>query len=155
MVEKSNESISEQILGEFAATAETVVEALDVYDINLLLDGVKIQPNGAVVVTLPAPKFTAEYDRIIVVFIADDGSYDECKTTVNADGTISFETDHFSKYAVIGVNEEEADDRIGVGAIIAIVVGAVLVVGGGAFVIYWFVIKKKNKPADDNATDAK
>ena len=119
------------------------------------LDGVKIQPNGAVVVTLPAPKFTAEYDRIIVVFIADDGSYDECKTTVNDDGTISFETDYFSKYAVIGVNEEEADDRIGVGAIISIVVGAVLVVGGGAFAIYWFVIKKKNKPADDNATDAK
>ena len=155
VVEKSNESISEQILGEFAATAETVVEALGVYDLNLLLDGVKIQPNGAVVVTLPAPKFTAEYDRIIVVFIADDGSYDECKTTVNADGTISFETDHFSKYAVIGVNEEKADDRIGVGAIIAIVVGAVLVVGGGAFAIYWFVIKKKNKPVDDNATDAK
>lgn len=155
VVEKSNESISEQILGEFATTAETVVEALGVYDLNLLLDGVKIQPNGAVVVTLPAPKFTAEYDRIIVVFIADDGSYDECKSTVNADGTISFETDHFSKYAVIGVNEEEADDRIGVGAIIAIVVGAVLVVGGGAFAIYWFVIKKKNKPADDNTTDAK
>ena len=44
-----------------------------------------------------------------------------------------------------GVNEEEADDRIGVGAIIAIVVGAVLVVGGGGFAIYWFVIKKKNK----------
>ena len=145
VLEKSNESISEQILGEFATTAETVVEALGVYDLNLLLDGVKIQPNGAVVVTLPAPKFTAEYDRIIVVFIADDGSYDECKTTVNADGTISFETDHFSKYAVIGVNEEEADDRIGVGAIIAIVVGAVLVVGGGAFAIYRFIIAKKRK----------
>ena len=152
VVEKPKDSISKQILDEFASTAETVVEALGVYDLNLLLDGVKIQPNGAVVVTLPAPNLTVEYDRIIVVFIAGDGSYDECKTTVNADGTISFETDHFSKYAVIGVNEEEAEDRIGVGGIIAIVLCAILVVGGGVFAVYWFVIKKKDK-SDETVTD--
>ena len=153
VVDKSNESISDQILDEFAETAETVVTALGVYDLNLILDGVKIQPNGAVVVTLPAPKLNAEYDRIIVVYIAPDGSYEECKTTVNADGSISFETDHFSKYAVIGINEEESDNGLGIGAIIAIIVGALLVVGAGGFAIYWFVIKKKATPAEEIATD--
>ena len=153
VVDKSNESISDQILDEFAETAETVVTALGVYDLNLLLDGVKIQPNGAVVVTLPAPKLNAEYDRIIVVYIAPDGSYEECKTTVNADGSISFKTDYFSKYAVIGINEEESDNGLGIGAIIAIIIGALLVVGAGGLVIYWFVIKKKAKPTEKSATD--
>ncbi len=152
-VDKSNEQVSDQILGEFAETAETVVTALGVYDLNLLLDGVTIRPNGAVVVTLPAPKLNTEYDRIIVVYIAPDGSYEECKTTVNADGSISFETDHFSKYAVIGINEEESDDGLGTGAIIAIIIGALLVVGAGGFAIYWFVIKKKAKPTEEIAAD--
>ncbi len=153
VVEKSNEEISDQILGEFAETAETVVTALGVYDLNLLLDGVKIQPNGLVEVTLPALNFTTEYDRIVVVYIASDGSYEECKTTVNADGTVSFETDHFSKYAVIGINEEESDNGLGIGAIVAIIVGALLVVGVGGFAIYWFVIKKKAKLTGKVATD--
>ena len=154
VVDRSGDGVSKQILGGFAETAETMVEALGVYDLNLLLDGVKIQPNGAVIVTLPAPKLSAEYDRIIVVFIADDGSYEECKTTVNTDGTISFETDHFSTYAVIGVREEVADGGIGIGAIVAIIVGVVFIVGG-AFAIYWLVIKKKSKPVDENETDTR
>ena len=142
VVDKSNEQVPDEILDELATTEETIVETLGVYDLNLLLDGVKIQPNGLVVVTLPAPKLTTEYDRIVVIYIAPDGSYEECKTTVNADGTISFETDHFSKYAVIGINEEEAKDGLETGAII---IGALLVAGAGGFAIYWFVIKKKSK----------
>lgn len=153
VVDKSNEQVSDEILDELATTEETIVETLGVYDLNLLLDGVKIQPNGAVVVTLPAPKLNAEFDRIIVVYIAPNGGYEECKTTVNADGSISFETDHFSKYAVIGINEEESDGGLGIGAIIAIIVGALLVVGAGGFAIYWFVIKKKANPTEEIATD--
>ena len=153
VVDKSNEQVSDEILDELATTEKTIVEALGVYDLNLLLDGVKIQPNGAVVVTLPAPKLTTEYDRIIVVYIAPDGSYEECKTTVNTNGTISFETDHFSKYAVIGITEEGIDDGLGTGAIIAIIVGALLVMGAGGFAIYWFVIKKNAKATEEIATD--
>ena len=141
VVNKPDEKVPEQILDNLAASTDAVVEALGIYDLNLLLGGAKIQPNGSVMVTLPAPTLTGDFDRIIVVYLAPDGSYDECTTTVNEDGTISFETDHFSKYAVIGVND--AESGLGAGAIVAIIVGAVLVAGIAGFAILWFVIKKK------------
>ena len=90
---------------------------------------------------MPAPDLAAEYDEIIVVYIAPDGSYEECKTTVNEDGTITFETDHFSQYAIIGITE---DAGLGTGAIVGIVVGSVVVLGLGGFALVWFVIKKKS-----------
>ena len=111
VVEQPATEIPEQVLGEIAVTAEGAAKPLGMFDLSLLLDDATVQPNGTVVVTLPAPDLAAEYDQIIVVYIAPDGSYEECKTTVNEDGTISFETDHFSKYAVIGIEkaQEEKD----------------------------------------------
>ena len=111
VVEQPATEIPEQVLGEIAVTAEGAAKPLGMFDLSLLLDGATVQPGGTVVVTLPAPDLAAEYDHIIVVYIASDGSYEECKTTVNEDGTISFETDHFSKYAVIGIEkaQEEKD----------------------------------------------
>ena len=142
VVEKPVEEIPEQVLGEIAVTAEGAAKPLGMYDLSLLLDGAEIQPNGAVVITLPAPDLAAEYDRIIVVYIAPDGSYEECKTTVNEDGTISFETDHFSNYALVGITAADGNNGLGVGAIIGIVLGAMALIGGG-FCLYWFVIRKK------------
>ena len=142
VVVKPVEEIPEQVLGEIAVTAEGAAKPLGMYDLSLLLDGAQIQPNGTVVVTLPAPDSVAEYDRIVVVYIASDGSYEECKTTVNEDGTISFETDHFSDYAVIGITAAESNSGLGVGAIVGIILGAIAVIGGG-FCLYWFVIRKK------------
>ncbi|MBO5946171.1 MAG: hypothetical protein J6Q69_06130, partial [Clostridia bacterium] len=140
VVEQPVEQVPEQVLGEIAVTADGAAKPLGMYDLSLLLDGAKIQPDGTVEVTLPAPDLAAEYDKIIVVYIAPDGSYEECKTTVNEDGTITFETDHFSQYAVIGITE---DAGLGTGAIIAIIIGSVAVVGIGGFALFWFVIKKK------------
>ena len=90
---------------------------------------------------LLSPDLAAEYDKIIVVYIAPDGSYEECKTTVNEDGTITFETDHFSKYAVIGIAE---NGGLGAGAIVGIVLGSAAILGIGGFALIWFVIKKKS-----------
>ena len=135
------------------------------YDINLLLDGAPIQPNGNVLVTLPA--IEGDYAKVIVIYVADDGSIEECVTTVNPDGTISFETDHFSKYAVVGITEdstpgtdtpgtdvpgtdvpgtdkpEDPDDGLSGGAIAGIVTGSVVVLSGGGFALWWFVFRKK------------
>ena len=140
VVEQPVEQVPEQVLGEIAVTADGAAKPLGMYDLSLLLEGAKIQPDGTVEVTLPAPDLAAEYDKIIVVYIAPDGSYEECKTTVNEDGTITFETDHFSQYAVIGITE---DAGLGTGAIVGIVLGAVAVLGIGGFCLYWFVIRKK------------
>ena len=140
VVEQPVEQVPEQVLGEIAVTAEGAAKPLGMYDLSLLLEGAKIQPDGTVAVTLPAPDLAAEYDKIIVVYIAPDGSYEECKTTVNEDGTITFETDHFSQYAVIGITE---DAGLGTGAIVGIVLGAVAVLGIGGCCLYWFVFRKK------------
>ena len=105
------------------------------YDLNLIRNNVSIQPSGKIIVTLPAVE--GDYDNIVVVYIDDDGSIEKCKTTVNADGSISFETDHFSKYAVIGVNE-----GLTVGVVAGIVLASILLLGLGGFALFWFVIKK-------------
>ena len=141
VVEKPAEEIPDEVLGEIAVTADGAAKPLGMYDLSLLLDGAKIQPNGTVEITLPAPDLAAEYDRIIVVYIAPDGGYEECKTTVNEDGTITFETDHFSQYAVIGITES---DVLYTGVVIGIVAGALVLLGGGGFAIFWFVIMKKS-----------
>ena len=139
VVEVPVEEVPEQVLGEIAVTAEGAPKALGMYDLALLLEGAEIQPDGTVKVTLPAPALAAEYERIIVIYIAPDGSYEECVSTVNEDGTITFETDHFSRYAIIGIAE---DAGLGAGAIIGIIAGVAVVLVGG-FCLYFFVIKKK------------
>ena len=141
VVEQPVEQVPKQVLGEIAVTADGAPKALGMYDLSLLLEGAKIQPNGTVTITIPAPDLAAEYDSIIVVYIAPDGSYEECVTTVNDDGTITFETDHFSQYAVIGITK---DRGLSVGAIVGIVIGSVTVAGTGGFALFWFVIKKKS-----------
>ena len=140
VVEQPVEQVPEQVLGEIAVTAEGAAKPLGMYDLSLLLDGAEVQPNGTVSITLQAPELAAEYDRIMVVYIAPDGSYEECKTIVNEDGTITFETNHFSQYAIIGITENTG---LGIGAIIGIVLGAVVILGAGGFCLYWFVIRKK------------
>ena len=89
----------------FGEKKETGV--LIAYDVSLLLDGNSVQPGGTVKVTLPMPDGADSYDSLEVVYIADNGAVTRCETTVNADRTVSFLADHFSCYAIIGVNDVE------------------------------------------------
>jgi LPXTG-motif cell wall-anchored protein len=68
------------------------------FDINLMKDDAKVQPNGKVLVSIPVPQ---GYDgaKCKVYRIEADGS----KTDMNAalkSGKLEFETDHFSLYAI-------------------------------------------------------
>ena len=105
------------------------------YDISLLLDGAKVQPGGKIAFTLPAPENAGDYDRLVVVYIDDNGDVTPCETTVNEDGTITFITDHFSMYSIIGVNDAPSN------AWIWIALGAVALVAAAAVVI--IVIRKR------------
>lgn len=84
-------------------------EILLSYDISLLLNGVAVQPGGKVEVTLPALENVDDYETLRVVYIDDDGNVTPCETRVNADGTITFVTDHFSRYAIIGVHNSSSE----------------------------------------------
>ena len=114
---------------------ECNAEVLASYDISLILDGATVQPGGTVEVTLPAPENAAEFDTLQVVYIDDDGNVTPCETRVNADGTVTFVTDHFSHYAIVGVQNSSPVVWILISAIsVALIAGAVVAV---------LVIKKK------------
>lgn len=83
------------------------VEKFIMYDISLVNENVKIQPNGKVKISLPVP---TGYDisKIVVYRISDDGTKTKYDTTIK-DGYISFETDHFSNYVVAEETSQETD----------------------------------------------
>lgn len=74
------------------------VSKFEMYDINLISNNTKIQPNGKVKVSIPVP---SGYDtsKIVVYRVADDGTKTKYDITIT-DGFIVFETDHFSNYIV-------------------------------------------------------
>ena len=102
------------------------VEILASYDISLILDGATVQPGGSVEVTLPALENMDEYETIQVVYVDDEGNVTPCETKVNADGTITFVTDHFSYYAIVGVQNSNGSPAIW---IMIAALGVALIVG--------------------------
>ena len=138
-VEDASDKISEDVKASVAVTVgDDNAKVLASYDISLILDGAKVQPGGEIEVTLPAPENADEYDSLTVVYIDDNGGVTPCDTRVNEDGTLTFITNHFSHYAVIGVND--ADASFPIGAIIAITVGAAAVIGAA---IFFFIRKRR------------
>ena len=75
-----------------------------VFDISVLANGEKIQPNGKVKVTMPKP---FESDGYVSYHVNDDNTVEELATTVDGNN-IYFETTSFSYFVVAGlVNAEE------------------------------------------------
>ena len=74
-------------------------ENFKAYDISLLADGNKVQPNGKVAVKLPLP-VGYNVASIAVYYISDSGE----KTIIDSkveNGFVIFETNHFSVYAIV------------------------------------------------------
>ena len=134
------EEVKDEVSEDVKSNVQVVVgndnaEVLVSYDISLLLDGATVQPGGKVEVTLPAPENAGDFDTLQVVYIDDDGNVTPCETRVNADGTVTFVTDHFSQYAIIGVQNSSPVVWILISVIsVALIAGAVVAV---------LVIKKK------------
>ena len=137
VVDIPTNEVPQQVLGEIELASKGSVKPLACYDLALLLEGAEIQPNGTIQITLPPLQQEFDADNVTVVYIAPDGSYQECKTTVNEDGTITFETDHFSRYAVIEITNSTP-------AIVWILISTISVVLiAGAVVAVIFIKKKK------------
>ena len=90
---------------------------LQSYNISLKSGGVEIQPGGQVLVTVPAPAGIESYADIQVVYVDEYGNVIPCVTTINGDGTITFVTDHFSVYAVVGTPAPLPGDADGDGKV--------------------------------------
>lgn len=83
------------------------------YDITLQSNGVEIQPNGKVKISLPIP---GNFDRtnLVVYRVDENGTKTQYDVTVDGDYA-TFETDHFSTYVlaertVENTNSNELDD---------------------------------------------
>ena len=83
------------------------------YDITLQSNGVEIQPNGSVKISLPIPD---NFDKTNLVVYRVDENGTKTQYDVTVDGNYAtFETDHFSTYvlaekAVVDTNSNELDD---------------------------------------------
>lgn len=74
-----------------------------VFDISVIKDGAKVQPNGKVKVTVSVPDI--DTNRTYTVYhVKDDDSVEKIKPTVQ-NGTVSFETESFSCF-IIAPDEE-------------------------------------------------
>lgn len=84
------------------------VDKMYVYDITLQSEGVTVQPDGKVKVSIPIPE-GLNTNKLVVYSINDNGTKTEYAVTVETVDNIkyaTFETDHFSTY-VLGEKAEE------------------------------------------------
>ena len=77
------------------------------YDITLKSEGVAIQPNGKVQISIPIP---SDYDKtkLTVLRVADDGTKTEYDTKVEGEIAV-IETDHFSTYVLAEKNVTDTE----------------------------------------------
>jgi hypothetical protein len=136
VVEMPTEQVPEQVLGEIELAVKGGAKPLACYDLALLFERAEIQPNGTIQITLPALQQEFDADNVMVIYIAPDGSYQECKTTVNEDGTITFETNHFSRYAVIEITQNTSP-------LVWILISTISVALIAGAVVAVIIIKKK------------
>ena len=68
-----------------------------IFDIYVMKDGAKVQPNGKVKVSIPIPN--VQVDNYLVFHVKSDNSVENLVPTV-ADGKISFEVSSFSYFVI-------------------------------------------------------
>ncbi|MGX8852362.1 hypothetical protein [Amedibacillus sp. YH-ame10] len=79
------------------------------YDISMMKDGLKIQPNGKLKISIPLTDTMKAMTNLKVVYISDSGNVTVIPSEVK-DGHIIFVTDHLSYYGVIGKTKDTVSD---------------------------------------------
>jgi hypothetical protein len=115
-------------------------EIVQLYDIKLMLDGVAIQPDGKVKITIKLTEAMKLFGDLKVVYIADDGTVTILPFESN-DTEIWFVTDHFSNYGIIGTPQDSfrAVDGVLTGLI------ALIAIAIPTFGILLFIKRRKRK----------
>lgn len=104
VVSEELKTLDESMLNKFTLNVKEKTngkEIIKLYNISLLLNKESIQPNGKVKVTLPIDEDLKGYENLEVTYIDENGKITVIESEIK-DGKITFETDHFSYYAVIG-----------------------------------------------------
>lgn len=90
-------------------TLEEVANKFTVYEINLLKDNTKVQPNGKVKVSIPIPN-GYDTNNLAIYRIEENGTktkYDVKVETIDGKKYATFETDHFSTYVLAELKQQD------------------------------------------------
>jgi LPXTG-motif cell wall-anchored protein len=107
------EEIDEDTMALYKKNAEDTAvkrEIVHIYDISLLVGGVEIQPDGNVKITIPLSEKMKKYVDLKVVYFTETGEAKEVEAYEVTDTAISFITNHFSYYAVLGTPQEAIEE---------------------------------------------
>lgn len=112
---EAKEIKTEKILNIVKESLKEISNKYVSYDITLKSDGVAIQPNGKVKISIPIPS-NFDKTKLSVFRIADDGTKIKYDTIVE-NNVATIETDHFSTYVlaennVVFKNDDITDDNI-------------------------------------------
>lgn len=88
------------------------VSRFELFDINLLKNGEKIQPNGKVKLRIPIPEeFDKERLAVYRIEETEKIEYDITIVKINGKEFVQFETDHFSNYVLAEKKKENNTDN--------------------------------------------
>lgn len=89
------------------ASVNTVSDQFQLLNICLLDGGQTVQPDGAIVVTLPVPE---GFDGLLGVYrLEEDGTFTLLESAYNEDGTLSFYTEHLSYYVIVNFDGSSSE----------------------------------------------
>lgn len=94
----SNKVTDQAIINKVAEALKNISNKYVTYDISLLENGTKVQPNGKIKVSIPIP---SGYDtsKLVVYRVTESGEKIEYKPTISGNYA-TIETDHFSTYVL-------------------------------------------------------
>jgi len=140
-----NDTLDVKTKALFAAGVSNVAtgqEIAQLYNIQLLLNGQPIQPNGKVKVTLKLTEEMKTYTNLQVVYITDDGNVTIIPFERNGD-EVSFITEHFSNYGIIGTPVKSDDgNQTNTGDTTPVIPYAII---GAISLLIVFAVNKKRK----------
>lgn len=96
LIDSESEGYS-QVISAIEEQSYDKTKPVYVFEVSVFKDGVKVQPNGKVKVTIPVSGDLTGYD---VLHIKDDGSIERLSITYK-NGKATFETDSFSKFVFV------------------------------------------------------
>ncbi len=93
-------------INEAAIEAKTAVNSISAFDISFMVDGVEVEPGSTVKVQITLPEVIAGDTASVYHYDEAADAAEDMQAEVAADGTVEFDTTHFSTYII--VNEGNA-----------------------------------------------
>ena len=109
LVKKIDNQLPSYIQQSINKSLNADAEMKDIYDIQLLLNGKVIQPNGKIRIRIALTSQQQTYKNIQLFYVSDMGELTQLDY-VKEGNTIVFETDHLSYYAIVASRDDKVNN---------------------------------------------